>query len=137
MYNSLCTLRFTFCTFISNFEFRISNLFRDVAQFGDVSERRRWRMQRGIRSGAIRSIAKLMRARRHITSIASNKVPGHPLEILDFVSGSDSYIATGRALRSGKRSSHGSTKTQKSLQALIRLGLHHFRIFEKRFKKAK
>ena len=31
---------------------------RDVAQFGDVSERRRWRMQRGIRSGATRSIAK-------------------------------------------------------------------------------
>ena len=76
-----------------------------------------------------------MRARRHITSIASNKVPGHPLEILDFVSGSGSYIATGRALRSGKRSSQGSTKIQKSLQALIHLGLNHFRIFEKHFKK--
>ena len=137
MHFAFYILHFAFCTFISNFEFRISNLFRDVAQFGDVSERRRWRMQRGIRSGAIRSIAQLMRARRHITSIASNKVPGHPLEILDFVSGSGSYIATGRALRSGKRSSLGSTKTRKSLQALIRLGLHHFRNFEKYFKKTK
>jgi hypothetical protein len=49
----------------------------------------------------------------------------------------DDYIATGRALRSGKRSSHGSTKTQKSLQALIHLGFNHFRIFEKYFKKTK
>ena len=49
----------------------------------------------------------------------------------------DDYIATGRVRPSGKRSSDGSTKTQKSLQALIRLELHHFRNFEKRFKKAK
>ena len=46
MYNSFCTLRFTF------------SVFRGVAQFGDVSERRQWRIQRGIRSGAIKSIAK-------------------------------------------------------------------------------
>ena len=78
-----------------------------------------------------------MRARRHITSIASNKVPGHPLEILDFVSGSGSYIATGRALRSGKRSPDGSNEKQKPLQALIYLGFKHFRIFEKHFKKTK
>ena len=49
----------------------------------------------------------------------------------------DDYIATGRARPSGKRSSDGSTKTQKPLQALIHLGLHHFRNFEKRFKKTK
>ena len=34
MHFALCVLHFVFCTFISNFEFRISNLFRDVAQFG-------------------------------------------------------------------------------------------------------
>ena len=33
------------------------------------------------------------RVRRHITSEASNKVPGYPLEIFDFVSGSGSYIS--------------------------------------------
>ena len=49
----------------------------------------------------------------------------------------DDYIATGRALRSGKRSSHGSTKTQKSLQALIHLGFKHFINFENYFKKTK
>ena len=47
------------------------------------------------------------------------------------------YIATGRAPRSGKRSSDGSTKTQKPLQALIHLGLYHFRNFEKHLKKTK
>ena len=49
----------------------------------------------------------------------------------------DDYVATGRAPRSGKRSSQGSTKIPKSLQALIYLGLHHFRNFEKYFKKTK
>ena len=49
----------------------------------------------------------------------------------------DDYIATGRALRSGKRSLDGSSKKQKPLQALIHLGLHHFRNFEKYFKKMK
>ena len=57
MYNSIA-LKILFLKSALKLKVEQINTYRDVAQFGDVSERRRWRIQRGIRSGAITSIAK-------------------------------------------------------------------------------
>ena len=83
MYNSLCTLRFTFCILHFHFEFisrcgSIWGRFR-APPVADAARNEEWR----------------------------NK------EYREVDNERDDYIATGRALRSGKRSPDGSSKKQK------------------------